>query len=271
MHTLPKIFFRWAPTILYSTICPVFYFVFVLMYEPLGLPEYFDMGKGLFSQNLAITLCISLFIITGTRLLFRLMRNVPHFTWSHYVCWSLGEVLLVGVFEALYLHLVSGEQTFFSVLMKSVGFCYMIFLIPYLILTLSFTIGSHKEREKEIAAKENADDSLIRFLDLYQRPKLIIASSAVLYIEAKENYVIIHYSEGERIKQFELRATMASLEAIASKYGFVRCQRSFYVNPVHVTVLRKETGGLVYADLDVAGLPSIPVSKRYSEDLAKML
>ena len=220
MHTLPKIFFRWAPTILYSTVCPLFYFTFVLMYEPLGLPEYLDMGRDLFSQNLTITFCISLLLITVMRLLFRLMKDVPHFTWSHYVCWSLGEVLVVGVFEALYLHLVSGELRYFSVLMKSVEFSYLIFLIPYLILTLSFTIGSHKEREKEIAAKENADDSLIRFLDLYQRPKLIIASSAVLYIEAKENYVIIHYSEGERIKHFELRATMASLEDIASKYGF---------------------------------------------------
>lgn len=271
MHSLPKIFFRWGPTILYMTVCPVFYFVFVLLYEPLGLQEFFDMGRDLFSLNLSITLSISFLLIAGMRLSFRLMSNVPHFTWSHYVCWSLGEVLIVGVFDALYLHLVSADLTFFSVLMKSVEFCYMIFLIPYLILTLSFTIAAHKEREKEIAAKESADDSLIKFRDLYQRPKLIIASSAVLYIEAKENYVVIHYSEGDRIKHFELRATMASLEEIASKYGFVRCQRSFYVNPSHVTVLRKETGGLVFADLDVAGLPSIPVSKRYSDELAKML
>ena len=70
---------------------------------------------------------------------------------------------------------------------------------------------------------------------------------------------------------FELRATMSSLEEIANRYSFVRCQRSFYVNPAHVTVLRKEVGSLIFADLDTPGLPSIPVSKRYYDELSKLL
>ncbi len=77
--------------------------------------------------------------------------------------------------------------------------------------------------------------------------------------------------EGGKIKSFELRATMASLEEIAERYSFVRCHRSFYVNPAHVTVLRKESGSQVYADMDVEGMPSIPVSKRYYDGLANLL
>ena len=40
---------------------------------------------------------------------------------------------------------------------------------------------------------------------------------------------------------------------------------------MHVTVLRKETGGQVYADLDEEGMPSIPVSKKYYDSLANLL
>ena len=145
------------------------------------------------------------------------------------------------------------------------------YIVPYLIVTLGFVIAANKEMAKKTAEKESGEGALIRFMDIYLRPKLIIAPSAVLFIEAKENYVVINYLEGDRVKKFELRATMSSLEGIAAKHNFIRCQRSFYINPSHVTVLRKETGGLVYAELDEPGLPTIPVSKRYYEDLAKFL
>ncbi len=271
MHTLPKNFFNWGTTILYMTVCPVFYFVFILVYEPLRLRQYFDMGRNLYSMNLAISFCIALVLIAGLRVAFHFLRKVRHFTWAHYICWCMGETLVVSLFIALYLYLMSGSLPYFSVLTNTVGFCYLIFIIPYVILTLSFTIASHRDRERELLQKGSDDAGLIRFVDIFQRPKLIIAPSAVLFIEAKENYVIINYTEGNRTKKFELRSTMAALEDIAAKHSFVRCQRSYYVNPAHVTVLRKDTGGFVYAELDIADMPSIPVSKRHYESLAKLL
>ena len=274
MHHLPKIFFRWGTAILYMTVCPVFYFVFILIYEPLRLRQYLDMGRDLYSMNLAISFSISLVVIAGLRIAFHFMRKL-RLTWAHFITWSMGEVLVTGMFIALYLYLMNGTLPYFSVLLTSVWSCYLIFIIPSVILTLAFAVGAHREKEKEIlasvAAREDADNTLVRFLDIYQRPKLIIAPSAVLFIEASENYVIIHYMEGGKIKSFELRATMASLEEIAERYSFVRCHRSFYVNPAHVTVLRKESGSQVYADMDVEGMPSIPVSKRYYDGLANLL
>jgi len=253
------------------TVCPVFFFVFVLVYEPLRLRAYLDMGRDLYSMNLAISFSIALVVISGLRVAFHYLKNVRHLTWAHFIIWCMFEVLVASIFIALYLCLMSGELPFLSVLLSCVGFCYLIFIIPYVILTLAFTIGAHREREKQLMSKDEEDNSLIRFMDIYQRPKLIIAPSAVLFIEARENYVNIHYMEGGRKKEFELRATMNSLEDIASSNSFVRCQRSFYVNPAHVTVLRKEAGGLIFAELDIPGVQSIPVSKRYYDELSKWL
>ena len=271
MHTLPKNFFRWGTTILYMTVCPVFFFVFILIYEPLRLRQYLDMGRDLYAVNLAICFVISLVAISGLRVALHFMKDLKHFTMAHFITWCMGEVLVASMFVALYLYLMSGSTPFFSVLTTAVGSGYLIFIFPYTILTLAFTIGAHRERAREASIKTEPDNSLVRFVDVFQRPKLIIAPSAVLYIEARENYVVINYLEATKVKKFELRATMASLEEIASRYNFIRCQRSFYVNPAHVTVLRKESGGLVYAELDEAGLPSIPVSKRYYDELAKLL
>jgi len=175
------------------TVCPVFFFIFILVYEPLDLHQYLDMGRDLYAMNLAISFSIALVLIAGLRVALHFMKKIKHFTWAHYITWCMGEVLIVSIFIALYLYLMNGNMTFFSVLMTTVGFCYLIFIIPYVILTLSFSVGAHREREKKIlaeaeaAANEAADNSLIRFMDIYQRPKLIIAPSAVLFIEAREN------------------------------------------------------------------------------------
>ena len=115
------------------------------------------------------------------------------------------------------------------------------------------------------------DDSLMRFYDNTQKLKLMIASSAVLYIEAAENYVHVRYMEGDHLKDFPLRASMKSLEELMQKHGLVRCQRSYYINPQHIKVLRRDKEGMISAELDIPNQKSIPVSPKYYDSLAKWL
>jgi DNA-binding LytR/AlgR family response regulator len=115
------------------------------------------------------------------------------------------------------------------------------------------------------------DDSLMRFVDNTQRVKLMIASSAVQYIKAEENYVHICYLEGERLKEYPLRASMKSLEELMHKHGLIRCQRSYYINPQHIKVLRRDKEGMITAELTNPHLKPIPVSPRYYDELAKWL
>ena len=93
----------------------------------------------------------------------------------------------------------------------------------------------------------------------------------IVYIEASTNYVIIKYMDGERVKDYQLRNSMKTLEPQLRKHGIIRCQRSFFVNPRHVTALRKDKEGLIIAELDVQGVRSIPVSPTYYENLSKLL
>lgn len=275
MHSLPQVFYKWGPTIVYMTVCPLFFFVFVLVYEPFGLRQYLDMGRDLYSMNLAICFSIALVLEAGLRVAFHFMKNVEHFTWAHYIIWCMGEVLVIALFMSLYLYLMGGrDMPYYSVLLQTVEQCYLIFIIPYVVLTLSFDITAHRRKyfEYKNKSKDYSDDgSLIRFVDIYQRPKLMIAQSAVVLIEAEENYVNIYYIEGGKTKKYVLRATMRSLEAIAEQHSMVRCHRSYFINPQHVKVLRKDTGSLVFAEMDVDDIPSIPVSKKYYEQLSNLL
>ena len=64
---------------------------------------------------------------------------------------------------------------------------------------------------------------------------------------------------------------MKSLEELMQKHGLLRCQRSYYINPNHIKVLRRDKEGMISAELDVANQKSIPVSPKYYEAVAKGL
>ena len=272
MHNLPKNFFNWGTQFLHIAVCPFFFLGFILIYMPFGLGEKLDMGRGLFTLNLMISTTIILGLMAALRVALHYMGRLGRFTWAHYISWCLGEVFVFCLFVALYITLMLGDETpYFSVLAEVLGILYGTLIFPYLILSLALNIGAHRARERE---KNNApadDDSLIRFVDEFKKLRLMIAQSAVLYIQAEENYVNIHYLDGEKVNNYVLRTSMRSLEDTVSRHGIVRCQRSYYVNPVHVQVLRRAENGLHVADLDVPGQPGIPVSRKYYESLAKWL
>ena len=150
-----------------------------------------------------------------------------------------------------------------------VGLCLFINLIvlslPYVIISLSVVASEAND------VNEPSEGGLIRFYDNTQKLKLVVAADAVMYVKAEENYVRIKYLENGMIKDYVLRNTMKSLEPTLQKYGMVRCQRSFFVNPKHVKVLRKDKQGVVVAELNVSGADTIPISPKYYDALERML
>ena len=111
----------------------------------------------------------------------------------------------------------------------------------------------------------------MRFYDERHNLKIVLPAQSILYIQADFNYVNIYYVEGGKLRNYVLRNSMKAIDALCQENGLLRCQRSYYVNPQHVTVLRKEKEGVIYAQLDVDQAQHIPVTKKYYEKLAEML
>ena len=76
--------------------------------------------------------------------------------------------------------------------------------------------------------------------------------------------------EGEALKEYTLRQSMKGIETLMDKHGIIRCQRSYFVNPRHVKVLRRDKEGIIQAELDTHN-QHVPVSPKYYEQLSKML
>jgi hypothetical protein len=266
MNKLPAIFTALRSNLSFVVALPLFWLFFVLLYQPARLVTLLNMGGGMFNFNTTIIMCILLGVMIISRGVLMVIHHTLKMNWFKFVVWEIAELLTMSLFVALYLTLMyRGELVYFQMLGQCLYYLLLIMIFPYVVFDLAFAYVGVLEQEMLY------DDSLMRFVDNTQKLKLMIASSAVLYVEADENYVHVRYMEGERLKDYSLRASMKSLEDLMRKHGLVRCQRSYYINPQHIKVLRRDKEGMISAELDVPNQKSIPVSPKYYDALSKWL
>lgn len=267
MNKIPAILGKLRSQLLYILGIPVFFLSFMLVYKPTAATLLLDMDNNMLGFNCTIIMCILLGVMIISRVLMLVLYHYQRrLDWLRYFYWEIAELITMSLFTALYITLMyHGAYPYFNILGQCLYFLLLICLYPYTIFNVSMAFAGQKEENTPY------DDTLMRFVDSTQRVKLMIASSAVLYIKAEENYVHIRYMEGDRLKEYALRASMKSLEELMHKHGLIRCQRSYYINPLHIKVLRRDKEGMITAELNTPQAQTIPVSPRYYEELAKWL
>lgn len=249
--------------LLHCIILPVFFLGFILIYNSAWVERFLEAGNGSIFNSLMLT-CILIGVMCASRIPMTVLRKeLLPLSWWKYALWSFLEVFVFACFAALYMSLVDAAG-YFTTLGKCLQMAFAILPYPYIVIALLFALIRPDE---ETVSEEN----LVRFADSTGRLKMVIAHDVILYIEAQENYVSIHYMEGEKQKEYTLRQSMRGIEELMEKHGIIRCQRSYFVNPRHVKVLRRDKEGFIQAELDIANSHSVPVSPKYYEQLSKML
>ncbi len=265
MAAVAKIFRRFIPQLLHMIVLPVFFFTFLLIYRPLNVVAF--MSVEWFGVHLTITTCIVLLGIIIMRLLYYYLPMKLNYTL--YICWCISEVLFTSFFIALYIWLVRDKpMPYFEAFTTSFKLLFLSQIFPYVILALSQRIYEYGNQKFEENASQN---QRMRFYDDRHNLKIVLTPNAILYIAAEENYVNIYYTENEKIRVYTLRSSMKALEELCQDNGLVRCHRSYYVNPKHIKVLRKDKEGIIYAELEAIDPIHLPVTKRYYDRLSEML
>lgn len=265
MRRIPSSLLSVATMLLHILAVPVFYLSFILVYESRWIEHFLDANRDMVIFNALMLTCILIGIQLGSRIPMTVCRkSLSRMTWWQYALWSLAEIVVFTCFAALYMALIYGNYGYFPALGQCLRLNFAILPYPYIVFAL---LMAQIRPDKPEAAEED----LVRFVDSTGRLKLVIAHDVLLYIEAQENYVNIHYMEGEQQKEFSLRQSMRGIEELMEKHGIIRCQRSFFVNPRRVKVLRRDKEGLIQAELDARNARPVPVSPKYYEDLSKLL
>lgn len=269
MKVITKIFYRMPSNVMHFLIAPLFLFIIVLSVDPYHVSEFLSYGGSNFTVNLTFVTLIAIATLALTRMLMFILKRILSMTWAVYILWCFGEMGFVALFQSLYMALIiHGELPYFEVLSTcfidfglTMGFCYVY-------LAMGIQIYYLKHREQESAPD---DKSLIRFYDEYKKLRFIIAQEAILYIKSEVNYVHVHYLDNGRPKSITLRSSMRALEDTLSRHGLVRCHRSFFVNPDHIRLVRKDNSGYAIAELDVPGQENVLISKTYYTSISEFL
>ena len=264
MRKIPSSLLSLTVLLLHTFAMPVFFLGFILIYESSWMVEFLDAGNEMMVFNTLMVTSILIGIIGASRIAMTAIGRHYRLSWWQYALWCFAEFFVFSCFAALYMALIYGTYGYFPALAKCMQLSIATLTYPYIIFAILFAYIRPDEEEV-------AEEDLVRFADSTGRLKLVIANDVILYIEAQENYVSIHYMEGSSRKEYSLRQSMRGIEDLMARHGIIRCQRSYFVNPRHVKVLRRDKEGFIQAELDVDNNRPIPVSPKYYEQLSKML
>ena len=191
--------------------------------------------------------------------------------------WLIAELLICVSVMALVLWAVGGAGPVdLSPLVAYIVLGFIsILLIPYVITYLIFRLHENKmeilhlrqELMKQDPAQQAGAEAKVNFYDKGKRLAFSTKRGNVLFIEAADNYVNIHYLNDGKEDTFILHNSLKEMEKRFSGGSLIRCHRGYIVNAENVKLMRKESAGLM---LEInQSTKVIPVSKSYAESITQ--
>ena len=276
---IPKLLTQKRIVILFFALVLLFCIFFVVVYRPIGLLQPQGILSSLDYRLYSIILVLLGLVVfsVSRRSLYLVQRHVKMSLGAYFI-WIGCEFLVLMVLltvAAWYLNEnpnVSWLELAGRVIIDIVALLTMPYIVTVLVFLLQqkrleiATLTDQLQESKAVCSSDSRDE-VIQFYDKGDKLVFVTKRSNVLYIEAADNYTIIHYLSGDKEDTLILHNSLKNIAETFSSQGMVRCHRGFLVNLENVKYLRKEKDGLV---LEIASCERlIPVSKTYAEDVVK--
>ena len=276
---IPKLLTQKRIVILFFALVLLFCIFFVVVYRPIGLLQPQGILSSLdFRLYSIILVLLGLVVFSVSRRSLYLVQRRIKMSLGAYFIWIGCEFFVLVVLltvAAWYLNEnpnVSWLELGGRVIIDIVALLTMPYIVTVLVFLLQqkrleiATLTDQLQESKAVGSSDSRDE-VIQFYDKGDKLVFVTKRSNVLYIEAADNYTIIHYLSGDKEDTLILHNSLKNIAETFSSQGMVRCHRGFLVNLENVKYLRKEKDGLV---LEIASCERlIPVSKTYAEDVVK--
>jgi DNA-binding LytR/AlgR family response regulator len=272
-QTVPEYIITGKNTFKQVAFAALFAFIFINIYRPFGYDSlYSEIDKWLLTGASAVVVLCGMLVIILSRLLLLKIKKEYEITYAVYIWFIIAEIILLGGFyTSLEIFVLNDERSAFALLVNAVQNTSLILLIPYTLSFLFFAWSDIRKRfEKLLAQFRNPSDFFIPFADNNGNLKISIKNSDLLFLEANDNYVIIHYRNEEKRKKIMIRNTLKTYEQKLKDYPVIRVHRRFSVNIKNVKVLKREKRNYVLIMNDMHG-DKIPLSKMYETKIIKLI
>jgi hypothetical protein len=246
----------------------LFALVFINIYQPFDSRNWLPVSEAMFLVFSSGVILTGVLVVVISRVIMYHFATRHGMLLSRYALWIVGEIVAMALFYTLFQSIaLSDDRTFGEMMRQSVINTALVLLLPYSVLWLYFS-WKDKNRKLEKLTRgelepEQPGRGMFNFLDEKKELRLSVRNDQLLWIEAADNYVKIHYQHKGKITSFMVRNTLKTIETEFSATSLIRCNRSTIVNFDRVKILRKDHEG-IFLGLDQELVPDIPVSKTYA-------
>jgi DNA-binding LytR/AlgR family response regulator len=278
-------FFTQKTSISHFLILTVFFAVLIVVFgEPTGLLAFTTQSSYIIPQlQIAFTTVAGLLTLIASRIFLAILASRHDVTPTGILIWILVELIVIIAVLCFVLWQVSGggRLTLAPLAGDLLLGLIAIEAMPYVISFLIYRLREEErevQRLQELLDQNQSQEILVagplgeRTINFYDRGKRLVFSTAgknVLYIEAADNYVNIHYLNEGHEDTFILHNTLKEMERQLADTSLLRCHRGYMVNIDNVKLLRKEGISLI---LELSGSSkNIPVTKTYASTVTERL
>lgn len=276
---IPQYFNTRHNIILLLWVTAVFGELFILFFQPVQCRTWVD-GDWKFLLWVTIVVVTAVLVIALSRTIMYFYAKRHKISYLDYAIWVIVEVATIAwvyaAFPLIAMRSFSAKMnlTLFYLFKESLFATAFTLLIPYAFVILWMVVKSRGEQIIRLQARqhivEDVPEEMYRFYDEKGDLKLSVKPNMVYYLEAADNYIIIHYMNAGKLEKLMIRNSLKNVEWRFREKGLIRCHRSYVVNIRMVKLFRRQDGE-VMLDFGDEKIPSIPVSKGYWEKVMSML
>lgn len=278
IRSIRRFLTRWEYISLFLALTCVFAVLMVVFGQPTSMINYTEQLTRLTPLG-QISICFTtgLGTLTLSRAILFFIYRGHEMSPAALAVWIAVELILcISVMTLVLWALSGGGKVDLAPLVGTIVLGFVgVLLIPYIITYLICRMReTHNElvRLRQLQYQQNAmaqhpSDTNINFYAKGGRMAFSTKLSNILYIEAADNYVNIHYISGEKEDTFILFNSMKNIEKSFSSTSLMRCHRGYMVNVENVKLMRKDGTGLLL-ELNQSD-KVVPVSKSFAEPITQ--
>ncbi|MBQ6083598.1 MAG: LytTR family transcriptional regulator [Bacteroidales bacterium] len=260
--------------ILFTT---VYSLVFINVFKPFNSETWIPNNSSTnYIMYSSIMVLVGMVVISLSRVIMNYIVKKVQLTFPDYIIWLISDAVVLSIFYVFIAYKVgfvgnylkdnpdmSLWEAIFDIFRKATANTVWMLLIPYTISLLFLDNQYTKNRLKELGNRA-FESNIIHLKDEKGEIRLSINIENILYAESADNYVIVKYINNDTIVDFLLRTNLKKLSEDLRDTPLQRCHRSYMINMLHVTSLKKDQTEFTI-QFDTTSIKDITVSKSYQE------
>ena len=270
-------FEHWRKAFFMST----FVFIFLLGFKPFGLDDYHG-GIVELTLGYGLTCFISMsFLNIAFPAVFNNYFSEEKWTVGKQIMWSIVNVAVIGLANLLYSKYIGIANFSLQSLISFEIYTVALAIFPLLLFIITNYKRLSSKFEKSAVSINHSIDQLQHFIKPNKTDTITIDSDNIseglsiplddlVFIQSSDNYITVHYLQGDKLQAKVLRNTLKSLEIELKQFPHLfRCHKSFLVDLNKVDHISGNAQGYKLHLKQVNEL--IPVSRSHNKTIKNKL